>query len=116
MIYTSYFSMLRNMPGNIQAYSIANGMPAGFGLIKLWPLVPSWGAVQQYKRSGDWENFKEQYLLKLENEELLGLLPLLEAGGIVLVCYEKDPSVCHRSILAEWLTKKYGLDVKEWAP
>lgn len=36
------------------------------------------------------------------------------SGVSIPKLWQKDPSVCHRSILAEWLGKRYGLVVKEW--
>ena len=77
--------------------------------------MPAWSAVQQYKQTGDWESFKASYLRLLEVRDSSAWSGLVGSDkDIFLVCYEKDPSVCHRSILAEWLGKRHGLVVKEW--
>ena len=33
---------------------------------------------------------------------------------IVLVCYEKSGDFCHRYLVADWLSKNLGIEVKEW--
>ncbi|EFL53085.1 protein of unknown function DUF1130 [Solidesulfovibrio fructosivorans JJ]] len=34
----------------------------------------------------------------------------------ILCCYEKDPAECHRTILAQFIQERLGLEVPEWAP
>ncbi len=58
------------------------------------------------------ERWKEQYrsATLLKNDELEKLRCILVTCPVVLMCYEKDPGDCHRSILAEILRERYGLD------
>ncbi len=115
MIYTTYYANLRSVPAGAEVYAISNGCPSGVSIPKLWQAVPAWSAVQQYKQTGDWESFKASYLKLLEVRDSSAWAGLVGSDkDIFLVCYEKDPSVCHRSILAEWLGKRHGLVVKEW--
>lgn len=115
MIYTTYYANLRNIPKGISVYAISNGIPTGLTLPHFWQAVPSWNSVQQYKKTGDWERFKARYLQLLETRGYSAWAELINSGrDIVLVCYEKDPAQCHRSVLSEWLNNHYGLSVKEW--
>lgn len=69
-------------------------------------LAPPWAVINKYKQSGNRAVFKQEYL------EYLSTVPkkMLPTCDVVLVCYEKDPMQCHRSILAEWL----GFPDSEW--
>jgi len=44
--------------------------------------------------------------------------PILSAirTDSVLLCHEKDPSECHRSILAKILREQFGVEIEEWSP
>ena len=114
MIYTTYYANLKNIPKDAVVYAISNGVPAGVAIPHFWQAVPIWGDVQNYKQTGDWEQFKSQYLKLLELRDRAAWAELINSDkDVILVCYEKYPTRCHRSILAEWLNKHYGLGVKE---
>lgn len=34
----------------------------------------------------------------------------------ILCCFEADPAECHRSVLAEFVRERLGLNVEEWQP
>ena len=111
MIYTSYYAQLRNIPKDITPYAISNSIPKGVTVQeKLTAFVPDWENVARYKADGDWKRFKDDYLSQLNRLTSI----YLPDDDIVLLCYEKDASVCHRSILAEWLQEKFFIEVKEW--
>jgi uncharacterized protein YeaO (DUF488 family) len=72
------------------------------------PLAPGWDIVLDLKNGKiSWVQYKEEYLARLRKlwrqkpEEFLNLLK----DGTVLVCYCKDHTQCHRTILAEVLVK-----------
>jgi len=68
--------------------------------------MPSLG--NPYKDAG----WKEEYrhMISVKNDELDMLRRNILKCPSVLMCYEKDPADCHRSILAEIIKKRYGLD------
>lgn len=41
------------------------------------------------------------------------ILRLSQGKDVALLCYEKDPLECHRSILAQWLTQ-HGYNTTEY--
>ncbi len=59
----------------------------------------------QYKKSGDFARLKRDYLAHLDSQgpSLAELCELAAQGGCALLCFERDPAKCHRSILAEVL-------------
>lgn len=71
-------------------------------------------------RANDWA---AAYLADLERrfptlESLLEYLDEVETAtpNPILCCYEADPAECHRTILAEFIFKMTGVEVKEWQP
>lgn len=51
-------------------------------------------------------NYRRHIVLK--DAELMTLRGLLIKSKTVLMCYEEDPKLCHRSVLASVLASKYG--------
>ena len=72
-------------------------------------LAPRWQDVDAVKRNIiSFEEFKDryyQYILQYKNPEEV----YKKYEGWYLLCCEKDPTHCHRTILAEWL-QKFGYD------
>jgi uncharacterized protein (DUF488 family) len=63
-----------------------------------------------YKQSGDFTRLKRDYLayLRTQGSEIERLRELAAHGDCALLCFERDPSKCHRSILAEILARRPG--------
>ena len=60
--------------------------------------------IRRYKAGKvTWGEFREEYLRSLEGKEdaLRELAKESKEGTISLLCTEKDPSICHRSVLKE---------------
>lgn len=65
--------------------------------------VPALGAPRELRAVvSDWDRFADGYRdrLVLVREELESLVPLIENERVCLLCFEADPSACHRSLLA----------------
>jgi len=56
----------------------------------------------------DWQRLYHERLDKIDTNDLRARLDEISARhqgrGLALLCFEKDASQCHRSILARWLT------------
>ena len=63
-----------------------------------------------YKKSGDFARLRRDYLayLRSQGPALDELRELAAHGGCALLCFERDPAKCHRSILAEVLAGRAG--------
>lgn len=118
MIYTSYFANLKNIPDTITPVAICAKVPKWFTGICYRALAPSYDILMNYKNSGDFDNYTDRYrneiLSTLDPESVVKKLMYLSGNeDIVLLCYEKDFSQCHRSLVSKWLVS-YGFECKEY--
>ena len=107
MIYTSYYASpaLRSLPKSRQV-AISVGTPKGWTGRKEGKLAPTWAMVRM---SMD-EDYKSAYaaiLARLNPKEIAAGM-----DGCVLLCWERDPKECHRSLVADWL-RAAGAEVAE---
>ena len=117
-IFTSYFSKLNKL--NLKDYepvSISRFTPRWYIGSVCKSLAPSAEILLAYKDDRDWVKFKNKYineLNKLNPHDIYRRLVSMSRGkDIVLMCFEKDYTTCHRSICAEWLRKNVGIIVRE---
>lgn len=92
--------------------------------IHLRDLSPSTELYQSWKNGEiDIKEYKNRYLFELIDRRLNTqeiyknlefLIELTEAKGIILLGYEEDYKLCHRSFLAEFLGELWGMRIWEW--
>lgn len=72
-------------------------------------------AGREAARRGDFKSFKQIFALHMSTSAAKQALSELEAiasqGGACLMCFEKSAIECHRSIVAEAIQKRTGLEV-----
>lgn len=78
-------------------------------------LAPSNSTRIKYKSGEiDWEEFRQEYLKKLESKPgmnaLVWLIKTLEKIDVTVLCYCTPGKKCHRYILKE-VIEKYGIEV-----
>lgn len=63
-----------------------------------------------YKKSGDFARLKRDYLVYLhaQGPVIEELREFAAQGGCALLCFERDPAKCHRSILTEVIADRTG--------
>ena len=111
MLQTSYFARSAREPG---AFSIARFPPKWFTGPRYLKLAPQ----PEMLKIGDWEEYRRRYrdeiLSGLDPDEVLRDLNVEEAGhDVVLLCFEKDRTHCHRGLVAEWFSETKGIRVPE---
>ncbi len=111
MLKTSYFARSAREPG---AVSIARFPPKWFTGARYLKLAPK----PEMLKIGDWEEYRRRYreevLSGLDPDEVLRDLNVEGAGhDIVLLCFEKDRTHCHRGLVAEWFSETKGIRVPE---
>lgn len=122
MIYTSYFAMLKKLPKGIKRVAITRWTPKWYHGCASQKLAPPANVLAEYKKTGDFNKFSRRYyeeVLEHRNvDELLSYLknklrvdPLKE--DIVLLCYERSDSPCHRHLVRDWLNKN-GVPCEEY--
>ena len=119
MIYTSFYA-------NYKAYSdfyrigISRKTPNNAADISLKFLAPDSSLLYDYKNGsiGE-EEYARRYLSSLEELHNNGTLDIFvhylinHSMDVVLLCYERPDKFCHRHLLADYLNKQYGLEIKE---
>lgn len=125
-IYTSYYAACTNKTRTIdgvefQTISISVKAPWFWKPGKLpekhyEKLAPTWEIVNDYKNGkiderGYTERFFELLLetRKLKAERVIEELP----ENVVLLCYEKPETFCHRRLVAKWIEHETGIVVPE---
>ena len=118
MIYTTYLSNLKNLPNNekTKKYLITRWKPRNTIDVKKYnlewapQLAPTELTLAKYKDGSiDWKEYRQRYIDESFSNPLFidGLKEIVEYNDegydIFLICYEKDDSTCHRSILKEIL-------------
>jgi uncharacterized protein (DUF488 family) len=65
------------------------------------------------RADGDFERFLREYeaYLKTQSEALRRLAELASARRTCIMCFERDYKQCHRQVVAEYLTRRFKLDV-----
>lgn len=135
MIYTSYFGAFKNhnmdiigddastYRENVLPVAICRYPPKGWSGVWYPKLAPSQELLAEWKndpRNDDHfgikrKQYEDQVLSKLDAKEVMtdlqrkipGVEPLWESKRyhVMLLCYEKRDSFCHRHFVAQWLTK-----------
>ena len=118
MIYTTYLSNLKNLPNDekTKKYLITRWKPRNTIDVKKYnlewapQLAPTELTLAKYKDGSiDWKEYRQRYIDESFSNPLFidGLKEIVEYNDegydIFLICYEKDDSTCHRSILKEIL-------------
>jgi len=120
MIYTSYFSKLKELEKHhIYPIAICGKSPDWYKGSEYKKLAPSWSIFSEWKQNQD----EELYTRRFNNEILNTLNPngimrelvaMSDEIHIGLLCYEKSDSFCHRHLVANWL-RENGIDVEEFS-
>lgn len=118
MIYTTYFAKIKKLPIDIVPISIAQFPPKDIKILEYKSLAPSPKLLSAYKTTGDWTAYVNTYdltvLAKLDpHKTVTDLCELTHNHDFAMVCFEKDWTRCHRTLVAEWL-KENGYDVTEF--
>lgn len=112
-LYTTYLSNMKNLPQGIVKAIIMRMPPMSIqkmeDTIHVPQLSPKVEVLKAYKASNNFDDFTEQFNKQMyEDEETMHYLNLLMEGleynEVAIICCEKDPNVCHRSLIAKYLT------------
>ena len=118
-IYTTYFAKLKKLPGSIVPVAICLYPPPGWLGLSCKQLAPRNDVFREYKVNSDFNTFTDQYITTtLESLRFSDVFTYLnqcsQGKDIALVCFEKNPHECHRSIVAAWFEYN-GHIVEEWS-
>ena len=120
-IFTTYFSKVSRLPAGIVPVSISLWPPRGWTGCAMPSLAPSKSILTEYKNNPDWpryvDRFQSEILARRDPAQILAQLQQLTGGrDAALVCFEREPAQCHRSLVAQWLSANGAGEIKEWQP
>jgi uncharacterized protein YeaO (DUF488 family) len=115
-VYTSYFANLKKVPKDAVAISICAKAPDWYKGEQYKRLAPSYSLLTAWKATHDermYVSIYDSFLKGLSQQEILKDLSLISRGkDVVLVCFEKSGSFCHRNLVLNWL-KEAGVEGSE---
>jgi uncharacterized protein (DUF488 family) len=87
---------------------------AGFGYVHMVALGCPRPVREGYKRHQDWSRYTEGYMAHLDQQgRAIGeLADLAQVTSCALLCFEADYNYCHRSMVAEAVRQRGGLEVE----
>jgi len=111
MLKTSYFAKSAKHPG---AVSIARFPPKWYTGARYLPLAPAPDMLKIH----DWDEYRRRYRTEildvLDPDKVLQDLGAGTPGhDIVLLCFEKNRTHCHRGLVAAWFNETRGITVPE---
>lgn len=117
-IYTTYFAKVKDLPRDVIPIAVCLYPPRGWTGLGCSQLAPTTTVFYKYKSTGDFDTFAAEYIQTtlghISVQECLAYLSKCSGGrDVALVCFEKNPDECHRSILAAWFEYN-GISVSEW--
>lgn len=120
-IFTSNFASARRFdPARYCLVSIAQFAPQGWDGLCAPAFAPSASLLKSYKQGGCSEStYSIHYCEMLDSINVRNVFVFLsryaKGRDIVLLCYEKAGSFCHRRLLASWVWHHYGYYIKEFS-
>lgn len=85
-----------------------------------WPVLGTPTAGREAAKQGDLHTFSRIFEAQLATSDaqaaLEHLLALSRSETVCLMCYEREPSRCHRTLIGERLKAKTDLEVRDLFP
>lgn len=78
------------------------------------PVVPTWEMINLAKNL-KFKKYRKKYNKMLDDneEEIIDWFTKNRNKVVILYCYEKPNDFCHRHLLAEWLSNRIPIKIKE---
>jgi len=113
-VYTSYFAKERKLKEKgIVPIGIARFPPKFFYGQHLLELAPRADMLRMSEEQYDKEFMK--ILARLNPYQIYEKIKIISGGrDAALLCFEKSGDPCHRYMVADWLNKELGLNIKEF--
>ena len=72
-------------------------------------LAPTQDILDEYKRNkGDWKVYEQKFLTLMQQRQIESHVPIEVIEEGCLLCSEDKPHFCHRRLVAEYLSSKWG--------
>lgn len=81
----------------------------GIDYVHLPDLAPTQGMLDAYKKeNGAWSEYEKRFLDLMASRHIEDRVPKEIIDGGCLLCSEDKPHHCHRRLVAEYLTNRWG--------
>jgi uncharacterized protein (DUF488 family) len=81
----------------------------GIEYVHLPLLAPTKGMLDTYKKKeGDWQDYEKQFLELMAQRQIESQISREIIANSCLLCSEDKPDHCHRRLVAEYLSQKWG--------
>jgi hypothetical protein len=112
-IYTSYFANLKNLDSDLFPIAIVRKFPQYAQIIPNYQKLAPTSKMLTISQD-EYEYCFDKILKSLDAETVIKELAEISSGkDVVLVCYEKNGSFCHRHLVADWLSNAINQDICE---
>ena len=71
-------------------------------------LAPNDGVLKDYQQNKDWPLYEKRFLSLLDNRNVATKIQKNLFDGACLLCSEPEPRQCHRRLVAEYLSQRWG--------
>lgn len=122
-IYTGYYANLRKyLAGGCAPIGISIGTPAYLKenpiIAYMRRLAPSYALLKVENEDMYTRRYKAEVLGNLDYRHIVNEICVrataMGRNKAILLCYEKPPKFCHRSLVAEWLNSRGEFYVREY--
>ncbi len=110
-MHTSHFKNWKNLPKK-KAVAICVSVPGWYSGARNLDLAPT--RAMLYMPPEKYDPLYEGILSKLDPREQFDKMEAMVGGDAILLCWEADPSQCHRSKVANWLSTALDIPVLEY--
>jgi len=81
----------------------------GIDYVHILDLAPTQDILDEYKKNkGDWAVYEQKFLQLIANRQVEKKISPGQLDGACLLCSEAKPHHCHRRLVAEYLSGKWG--------
>lgn len=86
---------------------------ARIGYEHLPVLAPSKDILDDYKKhKGPWEEYEKEFVRLMEDRKIEERVAPLDIDGGCFLCSEHKPENCHRRLVAEYLSRKWDVEIE----
>jgi uncharacterized protein (DUF488 family) len=86
----------------------------GIDYVHMPMLAPTKDILDEYKKDGgDWSIYERKFIDLVKNRRIESTIDREALNGACLLCSESTPHNCHRRLVAEYLSDRWGdIDIK----
>lgn len=116
-IYTSYFGNLKRLSAaGIMPIGIAKWKPRFYEGVNMLSVAPTRYMLSDECEHDEYIELYNEILCKRGANSIMNEICSIAKGrNVALLCYEKPGDFCHRHLLADFLNKELGLNIREFA-